>query len=902
MTDEVRSRPATNAGPVDARVENTGTGVRLTVTRREEVVLDRVRLGFVLDGTELGTADAELVRVSERTVRDRFRARSGKSVGEHEYEHREIVYAFREAAGVEWRVILRVARDGVAIRYALPALDGTARVTGDRTAVTLPAGSRSWVLDYQTWYETPRFGVDSAELAGGAYGLPFLVRVDETNHVLITESGIDGRFAGAHVEAEEFEDGGPTLRFALADESVEVTRGVVTPWRVFLVGPLAELVSSLLVDELAPAASPELEEAAWVRPGRAAWSWWSDFYSGAQLDKQKHFVDVAADLGWEHLLIDCGWEETWVPEIVSYAGSRGVQVHLWTIWRDLNSPEDLRKLALWRSWGVAGIKVDFMESESKDRYRWYDTILAETARLGLMVNFHGSVIPRGWGRTFPQVIGYEAIRGAEYYVFFENQALTAAHNVIQPFTRNVVGGMDATPVAFGAANRTTSDGHELGLSVAFECGITHFADHVDAYAGRPLAARFLAEQAPYWAETVLLAGDPDSHAVVARRSGDRWFVGGIATGEARTIRVPLDALGVGTDAQVWIVGDASPLTGEVPATGLAEKAGRTAATGLAETTTTAGEAIDVEVARDGGFVAIVAPAGTELFRAGPRPRQAVPAVYPAVAEVGADGIASITTDADVRLRLPPGWSAGRVGGTGWAVRPDASLRPGRLGVVTVERDGEGLDSGDGRSQDHGYDLGEGDREGGGRVPVVSHVRVVRPLTPGDHALSDLPMIAFVNDDGPVERDQSNGAGNPGDGRPMRVAGRGFERGLGTAPYSEARFHLGGRVETFTGAVGVDDESTGVARVGVLGDGRELFTAVVEAGEPVTDFSVDVRGVRTLCLRSETATPFPRGETDTPDDAGVHVDWVDTTLRVPPTGPLPADDAAPVTPRRRTPSR
>ncbi|MGJ6967419.1 glycoside hydrolase family 97 catalytic domain-containing protein [Streptosporangium sp. G11] len=868
MTNEVRSRPATSAGGVDARVENTGAGVRLTVTwqeeQEEEVVLDRIRLGFVLDGTELGT-DAELVRVSERTVRDRFRARSGKSVGEHDYEHRESVYAFREV-GVEWQVILRVARDGVAIRYAMPALDGTARVTGDRTAVTLPAGSRSWVLDYQTWYETPRFGADSAELASGAYGLPFLVRLDAARHVLITESGIDGRFAGAHVVAGEPEtDGGRTLRFTLADDGVEVTRGVVTPWRVFLVGTPAELVSSLLVDELAPAASPELEGAAWVRPGRAAWSWWSDFYSGAQLDKQKHFVDVAADLGWEHLLIDCGWEETWVPEIVSYAGSRGVQVHLWTIWRDLNSPEDLRRLALWRSWGVAGIKVDFMESESKDRYRWYDTILAETARLGLMVNFHGSVIPRGWGRTFPQVIGYEAIRGAEYYVFFENQALTAAHNVIQPFTRNVVGGMDATPVAFGAANRTTSDGHELGLSVAFECGITHFADHVDAYAGRPLAARFLAELAPYWAETVLLAGDPDSHAVIARRAGDRWFVGGIATGEARTIRVPLDVLRVGPDAQVWIVGDASPATGEVPETGRTETpatghtetttTGEVAATGLAETTTTAGDAIDVEVARDGGFVAIVAPAGTGLFRATPRPRQAVPVVHPAVAEVGADGTASITTDAGARLRLPPGWSADRVGETGWAVRPDASLRPGRLGVVTVERDGEGH------------------RHGEGQVPVVSHARVVRPLTPGGHALSDLPMIAFVNDDGPVERDQSNGAGNPGDGRPMRVAGQGFERGLGTAPYSEARFHLGGRVETFTGAVGVDDESTGGARVHVLGDGRELFTAVVEAGKPVTDFDLEVRGVQTLCLRSETATP---------DDAGVHVDWVDTTLHVPST--------------------
>lgn len=834
LSDEVRPRPATSTGAVGAQVRNADTGVQLTVTWNDKIVLDRIPLGFAIDGRELGI-NAELVHVADRMVRDRMSLRSGKSAGDHDYEHHESVHTFREADGVEWQAVLRVARDGVGIRYAMPTLDGTARVTGDRTAVTLPAGSRSWVLDYQTWYETPRFGADTAELASGAYGFPFLTRLDATTHILITESGIDGRFAGAHAEASEPDaDGGRTLRFTLADDGVEVARGVVTPWRVILVGTLPQLVSSLLVDELASAVSPDLEDATWVRPGRAAWSWWSDFYSGAQLERQKHFVDVAADLGWEHLLIDCGWEETWVPEIVAHASRRGVQVHLWTIWRDLNSPEDLRKLALWRSWGVAGIKVDFMESESKDRYRWYDTVLTETARLGLMVNFHGSVIPRGWARTFPQVIGYEAIRGAEYYVFFENQALTASHNVIQPFTRNIVGAMDATPVAFGAANRTTSDGHELGLSVAFECGITHFADHVDAYASRPLAARFLAELAPVWGETTLLAGDPDSHAVIARRSGDRWFVGGIATGDARTIHVPFGELGMGPDARVWIVGDASPTSGEVPATG------------FAETTTTVSDATDVAIARDGGFVAIVTPAGADLFRAAPRPRRPAPAVHPSVAEIGADGTASVTTDADARLRLPAGWSAERVGETGWAIRPDRSLRPGRLGVVTVERDGDGV------------------------VPVVSHARVVRPMTAGTYELPDLPMIAFVNDDGPVERDQSNGAGNPGDGRPMRVAGTGFERGLGTAPYSEARFHLGGRAETFTGAVGVDDESTGSARVSVLADDHELFTAVVEAGKPVTTFSLDVSGAQTLCLRSETVAP---------DDIGVHVDWVDTAVHV-----------------------
>jgi hypothetical protein len=105
---------------------------------------------------------------------------------------------------------------------------------------------------------------------------------------------------------------------------------------------------------------------------------------------------------------------------------------------------------------------------------------------------------------------------------------------------------------------------------------------------------------------------------------------------------------------------------------------------------------------------------------------------------------------------------------------------------------------------------------------------------------------------------------------MRVAGQEFERGLGTAPYSEARFYLGGRAGLCTGAVGVDDESTGRARVSVLADDREIFAAVVEAGKPATAFDLGVQGVRTLCLRSEAAGP---------DDLGVHVDWVDTTVHV-----------------------
>jgi len=793
--------------------------------------LGAITVGLTVDGVDLAQG-VRPGRLGRRTVTGSFVARSGKSVGRHEYTHEELVVELTRDDGLSWELQVRLGVDGFAFRVALPRLAGHHRLDSDDTVVPLPPDGRAWVLDYQTWYETPRFGAAVGDLAGD-YGFPVLVRLggpDESRHALVTEAAIDGRFSGGHARIQDGE-----LRLALADPAVELVRGPATPWRVVVFGGLDEIVASRLVDELAPPA-PADRDGSWVRPGRAAWSWWSDFYSGAQLERQKHFVDAAARLGWEHLLIDCGWEETWVPEIVSYASRHGIQVNLWCVWHDLDGPQKLERLALWRSWGVAGIKVDFMESESKDRYRWYDAVLAETSRLGLMVNFHGSVIPRGWARTWPHVIGYEAIRGSEYYVFYNDTPLTAAHNVIQPFTRNVVGAMDYTPVAFGAPGRATSDGHELGLAIAFECGITNFADSVDAYLSRPAAARLLAELAPAWDETVLLAGTPDTEAIVARRAGDRWFVGGIATGEPRTLRIPLDRLDVGA-VRVFVVGDA--LDGE-PGRGLAAH----------EVRLSAGQPLEVALDRDGGFAAVLVADGGSLFRAEPRVPTAAPHRPAALLEL-VGGEVEFAVDPAARLRVPPGWRSEELGGGRHRVVADPDLPPGAAGVVAIEVDGPV----------HG-------------VPVVTHVRAIRPLEAGIVELSTLPMLAFTNEFGPVERDQSNGGGNPGDGIPQSIAGEPHERGFGVSTPSRIDLPLLGRAARVRVHVGVDDETPGtLALARVLGDGVELARTEVVAGRAATLLDVEVSGIGILSLVTEPVGPA--------DTSPAHVDWASGLVEVAP---------------------
>jgi len=773
------------------------------------VTVAEAALGIEVDGVDLARG-ARVVSAEQHPVREEWTAFSGKATGPRHVHHEELAVAVRTGA-TEWGILVRVADDGFAFRYVLPATAG--RLGAEQTRMTMPAGSRAWVLDYQTWYETPRFGADLAALAPGDYGFPLLVETPHERFVLLSESDIDGRSSGAHARFD-----GEAFTITPADAAVDVEPSHRTPWRVLFAGTLAEIVASTLVDDLAPAAPAG---ALVPRPGRAAWSWWSSQYSGASLDVQKRFTDFAAEQGWEHVLVDCGWDAAWVPELVAYASARGIQVHLWSAWSDLDGEEALRKLALWRSWGVAGVKVDFMESEAQERYRWYDAIIAESARVGLVVNFHGSVIPRGWARTHPHVISYEGIRGAEYYVFY-GQPLTAAHNVIQPFTRNVVGSMDYTPVTFAAPERETTEAHELALSVVYESGITHFADDPDQYRARPAAAAFLAELPASWDEVRLLGGHPDTHALVARRAGERWFVGCIgALPERTTVSFDPAAL-VGGPADVWTIGDRDGSLDESRLSGVREP-------------------IERGLDPRGGFVAVVAPAGTPLRAAAPRPVLTPPAVPDALLVQTGEPLV-VETDASA-IRLPAGWTAERSGPGAWTLTAAAAPQPGALAVATFESPGH-----DG-------------------VPVVSHARILTPLAGGPHVVSGLPFLAARNAIGPVERDLANGGGDPKDGGPLRVQGREHADGIGVSQTSEVRFAIAGTMRRFTGAVAIDDETPGADAVAeVLVDGETAARYALDASSGPVPFEIDVTGAVTLTLRTSAA----RAEE-------AHVDWL--TLRL-----------------------
>ena len=276
----------------------------------------------------------------------------------------------------------------------------------------------------------------------------------------------------------------------------------------------------------------------------------------------KKYVDLAVSLKLPYALIDAEWDEMkdgkTIEDAVRYAVSQGVKPLIWYSssvgWIDgapgpkfrLNKPEDREKEFAWlEKIGVAGVKIDFFSGDNQMNMSYCIDLLQSAARHHLTVNFHGATLPRGWQRTYPNLLSTEAVYGAEWYnnvPTFTNKA--AAHNATLPFTRNVVGSMDYTPCAFSDSQHPhiTTHAHELALTVLFESGLQHLADRPESLMAQPVEVRDFFGQLPAaWDETKFVGGYPADYAVVARQSNGKWYVAGInGTDNEREIAVNLD--------------------------------------------------------------------------------------------------------------------------------------------------------------------------------------------------------------------------------------------------------------------------------------------------------------------------------------------------------------------------
>lgn len=513
----------------------------LAVSRGGRTVVEPSPVGIVTEQADLSQGLRFLHR-KDRVIDERYRTKAGKRL-DRRVRMNESRLSFATAAGARLDLVVRASADGVAYRYVLPADHGD--VLGETSAFNLPADAKAWLGTYRADNEGQFVQYTAASAPTGAYSDQALFATDG-GYTLLAESDLTGAYSGARLSHEQ---GSGTYRIKLADERIATDGPLATPWRAMVTGDLTTVTRSTFTDDLAPAS--KVRDPSWIRPGTALWTWLAGGRpAGQSLTAQKAYVDYAAERGWPYEAVDAGWyfrsdawdttdpewqTNSWMPDLVEYARAKGVGIIVWIHQRDLDTAEERAQwLPTLERWGVKGVKIDFMDSEAQATLKWYDAILPETAAHHLLVNFHGSTIPKGIQRTWPHVMTLEGVAGEE------KRTNTAAHLTTLPFTRNVIGSMDFTPGAFQRVGlRPNSDAAEVGLTVAYESGLQMFAGTPESYDARPLARAYFDQVPAAWDDTRLLAGQPGQEAVLARRSGDRWFLGGVYAGAARTAEVPL---------------------------------------------------------------------------------------------------------------------------------------------------------------------------------------------------------------------------------------------------------------------------------------------------------------------------------------------------------------------------
>ncbi len=553
----------------------------------------------VLEASELGVqrSDADMYKkwkliesAEARTKTENYSLMVGKQrTISKQYRERKWVFSDENYNGIE--VIFRVFDDGVAFRYHFSYLDNTKETvfTDEHTTFNLPENGVAWLQPYDSvtkfspayerYFENALPIAQKSKHTEG-WVFPALFHAQES-WTLITESDLGKNYCGMHLQTNA-ENGIYRLRFPEKGEAMEDIRQLPTtntvewfsPWRVIITAKtLGDVMSSTLTTDVARPAPKQ--DFSWVKPGRASWSWWSDWDSPKDTAKLKKFVNMAVNMGWEYSLVDANWnmiKKGGLDSVIAIANKKKVGIWLWynsggahnevtEAPRDLMWDKSKRRAEFERiaKLGVKGVKIDFFQSDKQFVIQQYLEILDDAADFKIMVNFHGCTIPRGWQRTYPHLVSMEAVKGAENYHFDPTYPDRApANNTILAATRNVIGSMDYTPVTLTDVKypRKTTLTHELALAIVFESGVQHIADKPESYALLPEVLNYLKTIPSVWDEIKYLGGMPGKDMVLARRSGKTWYIAGInGENKAKELEINLLSLKLTSPSNAMMIGD-----------------------------------------------------------------------------------------------------------------------------------------------------------------------------------------------------------------------------------------------------------------------------------------------------------------------------------------------------------
>ena len=544
--------------------------------------------------------------VEDSQVSDSYELRNIKQ-SHVAYEANEAVAKYADKDGKDLLdIIFRVSNRDVAFRYRIHPQKETrvCVVEGEASSFVLPDGTTTFLCPQSKpmggfartspSYETP-YACDEPVGKNGwgeGYTFPCLFKTPTAQWVLISETGTDGDYVGCRLLNEQ----GGTYRigFPQAGElngagatSAAMALPAETPWRTITVGTLANIVETTAPFDLV---QPKYKASQPYIYGKGSWSWIIGMDPSCNFDEQKRYIDFSAAMGYQTVLVDAFWDQQIgyekMAELARYGKEKGVGLFLWYnsngAWNDafqtpigkMNNSRIRRQEMQWmKDQGIRGIKVDFFGGDKQPMMQLYEDILSDANDFGLLCIFHGCTLPRGWERMYPNYVASEAVLASENLHFGQGACDAEAYNAcIHPFVRNTVGSMD-----FGGSTlnkrysrdnqhgttRRTSDVFALATAVLFQSAVQHFALAPNNLDDAPAwAIDFMKKVPTTWDEVRFIDGYPGKYVIMARRSGDQWYVVGInAEKEPLKKTVTLPMFAVGTPLSVY--SDDSQLNGSV---------------------------------------------------------------------------------------------------------------------------------------------------------------------------------------------------------------------------------------------------------------------------------------------------------------------------------------------------
>ena len=612
---------------------NLSDKIYYDVICRNETLLKQCHLAMEIGDQELGT-NPKMTKVSHKNIDESLKPVIPLKFSSVSNRYNQLLLDFKGGYSVEFRAF----NDGIAYRF-ITNKKGMINVKNETLQVNFPDNYLLHMQQsgsFKTAYEEEYTHLYSKEWKSSASMalLPILIDTQKGSKILISETSLTDYPAvflksnGSNgmvsvfpkVPLEFGEDGDRSVKILKEADYIAQTSGKRNfPWRYFVISTEdSQLIENTMSYRLAE--KNILEDTSWIKPGLASWEWWNgatpygpyvNFVARCNLDTYKYFIDFAANYGIPYIIMDEGWamstRDPYTPnpavdvhELIRYGKEKNVGIVLWLTW--LTVENNFGLFETFEKWGVKGVKIDFMDRSDQWMVNYYERVAREAAKHHLFVDFHGAFKPAGLEYKYPNVLSYEGVRGME-----QMGGCRPDNSIYLPFMRNAVGAMDYTPGAMLSMQpeiycserpNSASIGtraYQMALFVIFESGLQMMADNPTLYYRNDECTRYITQVPQTWDETIALKAKAGEYVIVAKRKGDKWYIGGMTNNrqQERTFELDFDFLKEGQSYRMTSFEDG--VNANRQAMDYRKK----------EYTLKKGDKIIVRLARNGGFASVI---------------------------------------------------------------------------------------------------------------------------------------------------------------------------------------------------------------------------------------------------------------------------------------------------------